>query len=307
MTKLDKWDLKILSMLEFNYKRSHASIAKAISRSKSFVSYRIKRLEDEQYISYQALIDYSKLGQHYYRVIVETVLEKNQLLAKLSSLEKTVWLVEKYDRENFVFVILAKSAVDFQKTWEEMYFLLSPYILSKDISLAYSVTHFPLSFLHGEKRTTSYCTGGHESIDCTKNELALLKLLHIYPTATQNFFAKNLLLSVATIKSLFSSLEEKKVILAYQTLINKRLLDIQHYKLFLSFEFTKENKIRLRELLSNEPHVVYISETSYHYDLECELFTPDNHTFELVIAKLKKNFSFKRIIISQMKSEQKLA
>ena len=122
MTKLlDAWDLKIFSAIEFDYTLSHRDIAKRIKRSKSFVTYRIKRMEDEGLIKYQPLIDYSALGYTYYRVIIETLLEKKQLLQYVKESMKTVWLVEKYDQENFVIVLAAKSFAEFQEQWEDLY------------------------------------------------------------------------------------------------------------------------------------------------------------------------------------------
>lgn len=307
MTKLlDAWDLKILSAIEFDYNKSHREIAKQIKRSKSFVTYRIKRLEDEKIIRYQPLIDYSALGYTYYRVIIETLLEKKDLLKHLKESVKTIWLVEKYDQENFVIVIAAKSFAEFQNIWEDLYAQISPYVLSKDISLAYRVYHLPMTFLTKTKRKNCFVTGASHIQKVSMDEQHLLSILVDTPNISQQDLAQQLKLSVNTVKKLLCSLKDKNILLSYQTLINKSVLEINHYKLFLSFDFNLKNKTLLLEILKNNPNVVYITETSYHYDLECELFTTDDLSFERILKDLKNSFDFRRIVVSQMKSEEKL-
>ena len=203
MTKLlDAWDLKIFSAIEFDYTRSHRDIAKRIKRSKSFVTYRIKRMEDEGLIKYQPLIDYSALGYTYYRVIIETLLEKEQLLHYVKESVKTVWLVEKYDQENFVIVLAAKSFGEFQEQWEDLYEHISKFVLSKDISLAYKVYHLPMTFLTNTKRKQCFVTGGSAPQAVSMDEQHLLSTLVKHPTISQQQLAEQLSLSVNTVKKL---------------------------------------------------------------------------------------------------------
>ncbi|MBC8495430.1 Lrp/AsnC family transcriptional regulator [archaeon] len=304
--KLDAWDKKILSEIEFNYKKSHQKIAQKIKRSKAFVTYRIKKLEEENIITYRPLIDYSRLGQTYYRVTIETLLDKEELVKYLSETAKVVWLVERYDQENFVIVLRAKSFGEFQDIWEKLYEKIAKYILSKDISLAYKVYHFPLTFLHNATRKDFYVTGANEPIDLSETEEKVLQSIQNNPIASLKSKAEKLGINSNTFKKAMKNLEEKKVILAYQTLVNKEVLGLRHYKLYLSFPFTKEDKNKIITVLKNNPYVIYITETSYHYDLECELFSPSSEAFEKTVSELKKH-CFSRIVISQTKSEQKVA
>lgn len=307
MTKLlDAWDLKILSAIEFDYRKSHQEIAKTIKRSKSFVTYRIKRLEEDNIISYRPLIDYSTLGFIYYRVIIECTLEKSELLKFIKKSVKTIWLVEKYDQENYVVVIAAKTFGEFQTLWEELYEQIAPFVFSKDISLAYRVHHLPLSFLTKTKRSFCFVSGASHPKDVVAEQIKLLDLLSENPLISNLQLSKKLKISINTVKKLIDDLEKKQVILAYQTLVNKELLDIKHYKLFLSFDFAQENKKRLLQVLKNNPYVVYITETSYHHDLECELFISNTDSFANILKDLKSNFTFRRVVVSQMKSEEKL-
>ena len=305
--KLDKWDLKILSQIEFNYRKPHQEIANSIKRSKAFVTYRIKRLEDENIITYQPLIDYSSLGYTYYRVIIETILDKKELTKNLNRSAHAVWIVEKYDRENFVLVLAARSFGEFQEIWEELYELLSEHILSKDISLAYKVFHLPCTFLTGHKRDRYFITGSRDRQDTTASEDKVLQSLIDGPIDSWQSLAKSTGIAYNTFKKTIKSLQDKEILLAFQTIISKEALNIKHYKLFLSFDFTKKNKNQVIELLKTNPNVVYITETSYNYDLECELYTSSQEDFEKVLGDIKSRFPFRRVVVSQMKSEDKLS
>jgi DNA-binding Lrp family transcriptional regulator len=305
--KLDKWDLKILSELEFDYRLSHRKIANKIKRSKAFVTYRIKQMEIENIISYQPLIDYSVLGYTYYRVIIETLLDQKELINNLKKSTHAIWLVERYDRENFVLVIAAKSFGEFQNIWDELYEILSPHILSKDVSLAYKVYHLPLTFLTNHKREDYFITGCCEKKEINEIEKKVLDLIISKPTNTMQSLSKDANIAYNTFKKTILSLQDKKILLAFQTLINKETLNIKHHKLFLSFNFTKKNKAQVIEILKNHKNVRYITETSYHYDLECEIYTDSQESFEKVLSELKNKYTFRRIIASQMKSEIKLA
>lgn len=305
--KLDKWDLKILSQIEFNYRKSHQEVASKIKRSKAFVTYRIKKMEEDRIIFYQPLIDYSSLGYTYYRVIIETLLDKKELTKYLKKSTHAVWLVEKYDRENFVLVLAAKSFGEFQNIWEELYEIISPFILTKDISLAYKVYHLPCSFLTNHKRDIEYMTGSREKQETNEIEEKVLELLTEKPKIPWQTLAKEANIAYNTFKKTVKTLREKNILLAFQTIINKEELNIKHYKLFLSFDFSKKNKNQVIELLKTNKNVVYITETSYNYDLECELYTDSQEDFEKVLSNIKTNYPFRRIVVSQMKSEVKLA
>lgn len=306
MDTFDAWDLKILRQIEFNYKLPHSEIAKRIKRSKAFVTYRIKRMEDSGLIIYRPLIDYSRLGYTYYRVIIETLLSKEEIMDIVKKTIKVVWLVEKYDRENFVFVLAARSFGEFQEKWESLYEKIAPNVLTKDISLAYRVYHLPLSFLHKGGRETWFNTGAGERIDLSDNEKRALDMIHEEPRITNNKLAEGLGISINTLKSLIKGLVHKKVLLAYQTLVNKDALGLLHYKLFLSYAFSKKDKARVIEFLRSQQNIMYITESSYHYDLECELLTKSSAEFEKIFTALKSGFPFHRIVVSQMKSEEKL-
>ena len=309
MSKLyDNWDKRIFSEVEFNYRISHRTIAKKIKRSKSFVSYRLKKLEDNNIISYKPLIDYSKIGLQYYRIIIETILDKDDIKKKISDLKlKTVWLAEKYDKENFVLMVLAKNHSEFQNMWDSIYERLSKEILSKDIHVIYCIHHLPSTFFHKDKGLRrEYLTGKSEPIACSEDELGVLSIMTEDPVISMQRMEEKIKLSQSKIRRIIKDLEDKKVILAYQTLLNKNTLNIKHNKVFLGFDFSRKNKQSIINALRTYDNVVYITESGYKYDLEFEAMSFNDADLKEIIKKLKDNFNIKQIVLSQMISEEKL-
>ena len=67
--KLDKLDLKILKILDWNARMPNSKVAKKVGSSKDVVAYRIKRLEETGIIkSYFPVLDMYKLGFHTSRI-----------------------------------------------------------------------------------------------------------------------------------------------------------------------------------------------------------------------------------------------
>ncbi|MFO7710274.1 MAG: winged helix-turn-helix transcriptional regulator [Candidatus Woesearchaeota archaeon] len=303
---LDRFDRRIFAELEFDYTKPHREIAKKIRRSKSFVSYRIKRLEENGIIYYLPLIDYSKQGLTYYRIFIETTLTHDEILGRLQGLNlKTVWLIEKYDRENFVFVVLAESNLALQRIWETIHERLAS-VTSKNISTAYCIHHLSNNFFYNRKDKDHRITGAANPVPLTDFQERILAFLTEKPMATYREMANTLRSHEITIKKEIKNLEETKVICAYQTLLNKETLGLQSYKLFMSFPFTLKRKQQLIEALKQIPDIVYITESSYQYDLECEAYVYDNDRIKRIISELKAQYPFTRLALTLTRSETKL-
>src|SRR3989338_812914 len=89
--KMDLIDRKILYLLSLNARLSNTFIAKRLRIKRETVSYRIKRMNDEDFLhGTLALLDHRKLGFKNYLVYIKlkTVLNEKKLLNFLLNLEK---------------------------------------------------------------------------------------------------------------------------------------------------------------------------------------------------------------------------
>jgi DNA-binding Lrp family transcriptional regulator len=262
-------------------------------------------MEELNIIEYVPLIDHSTLGYTYYRINIESTIKWNTLNKIIQKTNQVVWLVERYDQENFVLVLLAKKFSEIQKIWEEIQEQISQEIISKDISLIYKVHHLPARFIHHKKQEIKYITGCGEEIKLNKLQKQIIDYIQKNPKFSIQELSRITNTHTQTVKDTLQKLEQNKVILAYQTILNKEVLGVKHYKIYITFNFTQKRKQEAISLLSQYENVVYISETSYHHDLEFEVLCFEELELEKTLNSFKEKFEVKRVIVSHTKREIK--
>ncbi|MBU3940708.1 MAG: winged helix-turn-helix transcriptional regulator, partial [Nanoarchaeota archaeon] len=114
MINLDKKDLKILSEIDKNSRRTDSEIAKKVGLSKQVVNYRIQRFIDNKLITdFYTLVNVGKLGLNSYYVFLQLEkINKEQektLLRKLGLLGYVGWLVGGIGRWDVILLIYADS------------------------------------------------------------------------------------------------------------------------------------------------------------------------------------------------------
>jgi len=313
-TNLDKLDLKILYLIEFNFNLSYSIISKKINRTKSFISFRIKRMEELGIIkNYKILIDPSKLGYNYNRIRLELdaaydeksikdILKKHNI--------KIEWFVEKAGQDNFVITFLTKDQSELNQKLNLIKEELYTSIISYTVSQVFKIYHFPLNKIYTPIKLCSnkyFTTGNNNSINLNKLEQELLNILSKNPKVSKIELAKKLKISIQKLKSTIKYLEDNKVILAYQTIIDYNKLDYSHYKIFLNFNFSIKRKELIIEYLKQNNSVIYITESTYKYDLEFEILIKNSKELKLFLTELKnqKNFKIEQMKTSLFDNEEK--
>jgi len=122
--KIDTTDLKILSELEENARKTDSEIAKKLKTSQQVISYRIKRLEENKIIDgYFTIIDFVALGYTGYRVLIRLdYFDKESyksLIEYLMAHENMLWIVECDGRWDLLVNFMAKSSVSFDSIFKE--------------------------------------------------------------------------------------------------------------------------------------------------------------------------------------------
>src|SRR3989344_9091355 len=96
--KIDAYDRKLLYELDKNSKISLQELSAKLRRSKQFVLYRMKQLEESNIITgYNAIVDMSKLGYFSFRVYFKfqqtTIDEGRQFVDYVRNNLKQVWTI----------------------------------------------------------------------------------------------------------------------------------------------------------------------------------------------------------------------
>src|SRR3989338_3562925 len=126
MFKLTLYDRKIIYELDKQSNLRLSELAKRIQRSKPFILYRMKRLEQEGVITgYNAIIDMAKLGYFSFRIYLKmrqmTDAEGHALVEFIKKNCPQVWTItsmhEKWDYALFLGV---KTMMEFHQIWDRM-------------------------------------------------------------------------------------------------------------------------------------------------------------------------------------------
>ena len=124
--KLDLYDKKILFELDVNARIPTSNIAKKLKKSKQFVDYRIKKLEENKIIvRYNTVIDYSRLGFTSIRVYFKyqniTPQQQKELEENLIKDKEVWWLVTVEGPIDVGYATAVRNILDFYKYYPLSY------------------------------------------------------------------------------------------------------------------------------------------------------------------------------------------
>jgi Lrp/AsnC family transcriptional regulator for asnA, asnC and gidA len=118
MSKLDKFDLKLLAELENDSRQALSQIAKKLGTSQQVVSYRMKTLEKQKVIGgYFAMINFTTLGYTNYRTMIRftniTESRKTEIVNYLMKHPNILWLVECGGRWDLIANFMARNIIQY--------------------------------------------------------------------------------------------------------------------------------------------------------------------------------------------------
>jgi len=295
--KLDKRNLKILEILDFNARVTYADIAKKVKISKQAVEQRIKKLERKKIISsYYLLVDISKLGYSAHRIALKlqnTSQEKQKEITNYLMTQKNIgWLFELGGKWDLAITIYSKNLIDLEEISKKLTHKFSQYIKEKSISTILYFYNFPNKFLFNSKENKKIKIGG----DLIKNKIDKIDsniLLELSKNSRQSILkiSEKLKQNPKTILYRIKRLEKNKIIVGYRADINTKLLEYDQYKIFLYLKnITKQIEEKIIEYLRNIKNSVYLTSAIGIADLEFELKVKNSEELYSIIEKLRQKF-----------------
>src|SRR3989338_7353170 len=121
---LDKFDQRILYELDKDSSISLQDLAKKVGRTKQFVHFRIKNLENKKIIEgYHAIVDMSKLGYFTFRLYfdLQNFIEKDEeeFVAFLKKDIPQVWTITRmHGKWDYAVFIGVKTIKEFHEVWD---------------------------------------------------------------------------------------------------------------------------------------------------------------------------------------------
>ncbi|MCF7872009.1 Lrp/AsnC family transcriptional regulator [Candidatus Woesearchaeota archaeon] len=298
MKNIDKKDERLLLELYNNGRASITEMASKIGLSKEATNYRLKRLQNEGILlKIVPIIDFSALGYSTYRIQVllnpEGKKKKAEIEEELKKLKILSWLVKLSGAWDYVFLFNSRSNLEFSKTYEEFIIKFGKYIDKKISSLVFSITHFPLTYLYGGERNYLKQEMKTKNFSLDENQKKIIELLEEDGRITLLEMARRMDVSLTTVKYHLQILEKKRIIFSYKPLINLDKFNYEHFKVMIELADTSQKKI-LKEVLTNNPHTVYITDAWGKYDLEFECHYKSIHDLLRYIEKLEESIYIKK-------------
>ncbi len=295
MMKLDVYDRRILQELDKYSNMSLIKLSKKLKRSKQFILYRMKRMEDGGLImSYNAVIDVGKLGVLTYRFY----LKMNNFDKKEEELFKK--FIMKFKDEIFVFAVLhgkwdyalilgVKSTQRLHAIWDEIQRQFKKNILNYNFCLYSPIYNFNKSFIE-DKESLERVYGNDPGLyEGKKIDLEILKIYENNARIPLLHIAQRLKSSLDRVKNRIKKLENEKVICGYKLGLDLSKIGYDSYRIDI---YLTSSRIKgIHEFFKHHPNIYQVHYTIGGADIEIELFVNGLQHLINIMEEIKANFN----------------
>jgi len=238
---MNKKDLQLLELMAQNCRIPNTTIAQAMKTSKDTIAYRIKNLENDDWIKqYVLFIDARRLGFTRYHILMKfdaNIKNKKELFTKIASHKYVMWINSFIGRFDLQVIVDATDGFHLNQIREELFELcnhnIKEYIILTHLSDLEFTQLNPIinSGIEFEKKldhsfssmltTKRFPVGpGFEAYRPNPLEVEILKLLADDPKISLVAMATKLKVSRITVKERIKILISKKIILSFAGIPN---------------------------------------------------------------------------------------
>lgn len=295
--KIDSYDRRILFELDKNARITTTEIGKKMRKSKQFVDYRIRRLEEESVLAgYITVIDYSKLGYQSIRIYFKfhdiTPEKQNELENNLIRDKEVWWLVTTEGQWDVAYAMAVKNVLEFYDYWDKIIAKYRKYISKRSVVIYTHVRQYPKSYIVNQKNTErgTLIGASKEAIVVDKLDSQLLKILSDNGRMPLLEIANKLNTSPQVIRNHIKKLEKNKITQGYRALINVSFLGYRYYKSYINLLNT-ERLQELEQFCLQHPNILNVNRTIGGRDFEIELQAKSFDEFDFIMNELRREFA----------------
>jgi len=247
--KIDLYDKKILYELDKKSNVPISELARKLKRSKQFVLYRIKKLEESGIIAgYHAIVDMSKLGYFTFRVYVKLQKmtkddEKKFVDYIIKNLSKVWTITAMREKWSYALFLGVQNVKQFHEIWDEITLKYKDRIKQYNIAVYAPIYNFNRRFfLEGKSETIERAYGLGEKEEVSEKNL---QIIDIYASNVRMPFteiAEKMKISPDSVRNRIKSLEKKNIIVGYKINLDIEKLGYIGYRVDLNLSSTKRNK-----------------------------------------------------------------
>jgi len=293
---IDLYDRKLLYELDKNSAISLPILSKKLKRSKQFILYRMKKLEDDGIITgYHAIVDMSKLGYFTFRVYFKfqqtTEDEGKQFVGHVRKNLKQVWTITSmHGKWDYALFLGVKNISEFHDIWDSIMLQYKKKIKSYNVAVYAPIYNFNRKFFldaDTESIERIYGRGYSESID--KLDWKLIENYASNVRQSSLEIAKKLSVSADTVRYRIRKLAEKEIIVGYKIGLNLEKLGFVSYRVDLQLISTERNK-ELFEYCKQHKNIYQVNKSIGGADFEIEVTVKDLKNLISLIDEIKLRF-----------------
>ena len=294
---LDTKDKRILAELDMDARLPLTVLGKRVGLSREVVYYRIRQLEKKGVIEgYYTAVDISKFGYIYCRLFLKYRMmrqeDENRLLDYCRKSKNIKWVALGEGRWDITLVILAKTLEGIERTYGELTSTFGKFFQNPYTTIAFRIHHFKHNYLYGTNDETDLVLGCSGLVEIDEDDKRLLDELSTNARIPLNELAKKLNMNPKKASYRIKKLIQKKVILAFRTKLNTKLLGYDHYKVFLTLQdFTATTEKTLYTYLLLHPGVIYITKPMGMHNLEFEIMVGGSNELHEFIRDFRIMFA----------------
>ncbi len=293
---MDRHDQLLLYELDKKSNLPLAELSKKLKRSKQFILYRMKKLEEQGIITgYNAIVDMSKLGYFTFRVYFKLhTVTTDQSIAFVKFVKDTyphVWTIttmhEKWDYALFLGV---KTIMEFHEIWDGIMLHFKEKIKRYNVAVYAPIYNFNRTFFVPEKKEVivrTYGGGVAEVVDDLDRQIIELYAANVRLSSLE--MGKKLGVSADTVRSRIKRLEKRKIICGYKIGLDVHSLGYVGYRVDIELTSTKRNAA-LFEFCKQHSYIYQINKSIGGANFEIEVIVKDFQDLLRVINELKTQF-----------------
>lgn len=294
--KIDTYDKKLLYELDKNSAIGLPELAKKLKRSKQFILYRMKKLEEANIITgYNAIIDMSKLGFFTFRVYFKfqktTAEEGKKFVYYVRNSLNQVWTITSmHGKWDYALFLGVKNISEFHTIWDGIMLEYKPNIKAYNIAVYAPVYNFNRTFfIDAPEESVVRVYGGGEKEDVDALDWRIIETYSNNVRQSSLEIAKKLSVSADTVRARIKKLEQRKIITGYKIGLNLEPLGFVSYRVDLQLLSTHRNK-EIFEFCKLHKNIYQINKSIGGADFEIEAIVKDLNQLISVIDEIKNKF-----------------
>lgn len=296
MAELDLKDKKIIYELDKDSRQSLNKLAKKVRLSKDVVNYRIKKLENEDYIlGYQTLIDFTKIGymaiRFYINLIGASPKKEKEIIDYLVKNKKVFLVSETEGYTNISLGILVKDVYEIKEFQKDFEIKFKSFIKELKVGIYLDIFHFNRDYLLGKTSQDSKAIiiNSNEKVKVDDKDIEILKILSKNARTPLIEISKKINVNANTIAFRIKNLERKKVILGYKIIFGYSKINYTYIKADLILnEISREKEIL--KFCEQQNNIIYVLWATGGADIELFFEVENTDKFLNLMKEMRERF-----------------